>query len=171
MYFSSTLKGGNFIYVDTRTGQINQHVSAQVRGVLEACSTVQMPAHRTGANCGEPLACQTFCCDQPTMTFPCSQAFAVTWGRYSYDSLDAGVLKPCGEVQHHGLSQDEEAEEEPSTCDKFLGGIPVRSFRIVRSLDIDEPEKLPIRHALTNVRPQAHHLCLNNQQSSPLKGP
>ena len=116
VYFSSTLKGGDFIYTNVATGLVGTFVSPEISVALDSCKTPKFPAHARGANCGEPLACQMFCRDQANAVFGEDNAFAVTWGRYSQDMDGDGVLKPC---EYFNMSI------EPWDCDKLLRQIQV----------------------------------------------
>ena len=67
-----------------------------------ACEVRSLNAagHRTGANCGEPMAGMTYVQTNPTATL--DGVKVVTWGKYKVKGKSGwvtGVMDPCGRGQ------------------------------------------------------------------------
>ena len=110
VYFSSSLVGGgSLLYIPNNSNPRDRYTpgiftqatdAGELEWALMACEVRSTTAsgHRTGGNCGEPMAALSVVTTNPTATF--AGAKVVTWGSYR-DLTQAskpwvtGVMDPC----------------------------------------------------------------------------
>ena len=92
-----------------------------------ACEVRSLNAagHRTGANCGEPMAAMMYVQTNPTATLDGTKV--VTWGKYKEEGKSGwvtGVMDPCG------LNGDPLANADVWGCAQLTGNafVPVLSL-------------------------------------------
>ncbi|KAL8902720.1 MAG: hypothetical protein Q9207_004432 [Kuettlingeria erythrocarpa] len=99
IWFSSTLKGGAFIYTSRARNTIDENVAEEVSLALQRCQieSHSRAGHRTGAACGEPLCAQQYCSTYKDRRLADQNARMITWGKYSEDAAedDVGIVDPC----------------------------------------------------------------------------
>lgn len=79
VFFSSSLKGTHpFIYNFERNA-IKSEVDRVIRDALESCAAAYGGTHRTGATCGEPMACRQIRMSFPNIDIRASQTAVVSW--------------------------------------------------------------------------------------------
>ena len=141
VYISSSLAGGgSLIYepneAETGSSRWKPGVFKQpshsltVNRALLACQAFALngAGHRTGANCGEPMAALTFVKAAPSQDI--ERARIVTWGNFLRDKGGkkvAGVMNPCFTPKQPSDGQQEATEVQSLStintwgCSQFIG--------------------------------------------------
>lgn len=95
IYFSSSLKGGNFLLQPYKGKKyVHDAVAEEVKLAIVRCQQAYNGQHNYGLACAEPLALQQFLSNNPTATIT-GKGKISSYGKLDRDGAEIGIIDPC----------------------------------------------------------------------------